>query len=119
MTVKLFFRALIAGIISLTNCVNYKEIKNKDLKSAFTLNSSATFKGYYYKGSDNDYHYFVSKWNFQKDQYFKLPLNKFTIANNRKFGLGDIELRIDLFKEGNEEFGQNEFYKLYIVKANN
>lgn len=114
---KKFCGFLITAIISLTSCDNYKEIKNEDLKSAFILNSSATFKGYYYKGSDNDYHYFVSKWDFQKDKYFKLSLNKFTIRDNYKFDFSNRELRVDLFKQDNEEFGQNEFYKLYIVKV--
>lgn len=108
---------LILILICLTSCDKYKEIKNEELKSAFILNSSATFKGYYYKGSDNDYHYFESKWDFQKDRDFKILVDKFVIENNYKFKFGDDELRIDLFKGNNELFGQNEFCKLYVVKT--
>lgn len=108
---------LILIIIGLTSCDNYKEIKNEELKSAFILNSSATFKGYYYKGSDNDYHYFESKWDFEKDRDFKIPIDKFSIENNYKFKFGDKELRIDLFNENNELFGQNEFCKMYVIKT--
>jgi hypothetical protein len=114
---KKYIAILILAIICLTSCDNYKEIKNTELKTAFILNSSAIFKGYYYKGSDNDYHYFESKWDFQKERDFKIPIDKFAIDNNYKFKFGDRELRIDLFKEDNELFGQNEFYKLYVIKT--
>ena len=114
---KKSFAILILTIICLTSCDNFKEIKNEELKRAFILNSSATFKGYYYKGSDNDYHYFESKWDFQKDNDFKIPVDKISIKDNYKFKFGDKGIRIDLFKENNELFGQNEFCKLYLVKT--
>jgi len=103
-------------VIGLTNCVNYKEVKGEDLKSAFILNSSPTFKGYYFKGSDSVFHYFVSKWDFQKDQYFKIAIGKLKVFNDFKLNADNKELRIDLFKENNETFAENEFYKLYIVR---
>jgi spore coat polysaccharide biosynthesis protein SpsF (cytidylyltransferase family) len=109
---------LILTLSCLASCDNYKELKNEEFKTAFILNSSATFKGYYYKGSDNEYHYFESKWDLRKDKDFKIPVEKFVIENNYKFKFGDGELRIDLFKENNELFGQNEYYKLYILKTN-
>lgn len=108
---------LILTILCLTSCDNYKEVKSEELRSAFILNSTPTFKGYYYKGSDNNYHYFESKWDFQKDRDFKIPIDKFAIESDYKFKFGDKELRIDLVKENNELFGQNEFYKLYVVKT--
>lgn len=108
---------LILSLICLTSCENYREIKNEELESAFLLNSSPPFKGYYYKGSDNDYHYFESKWDFQKSRDFKIPIAKFAIENNCKFKFGDKELRIDLLSENYELFGQNEFAKLYVVKT--
>ncbi len=107
---------LIAVLLSLTSCNNYNEIKNEGLEDAFIINSSPTFKGYYYKGSDDSYHYFESKWDFRKDNYFKIPIGKMKIEDRYKFRFGDKELRIDVFKEDNDLFGQNEFCHLYIVK---
>jgi len=114
---KYLFGLLFVTVIGLTNCNNYKEVKNADLKSAFILNSSPTFKGYYYKGSDSAFHYFVCKWDFQKDKYFKIGLEKLKVIKDFKFNTDNKELRIDLFKENNEEFAENEFCKLNIVRA--
>ncbi len=108
---------LLLTLLCLISCNKYKEIRNEELKRAFVLNSSATFKGYYYKGSDNNYHYFKSKWDFQRDKNFKIPITKLTITNNFKGKLGDTEMRIDLFKVNNEIFGHNEFHKLYVIKT--
>ncbi|KAA5533554.1 hypothetical protein F0919_13520 [Taibaiella lutea] len=108
---------LIAVLVGLTSCNNYKEVKNDKLKGAFIMNSASTFKGYYYEGSDDSYHYFESKWDFMRDDYFKISIGKFTIKDKYKFKFGDKELRIDLFKENNELFGENEFYNLYVVNS--
>ena len=113
---KKFFTILLLTLICLTSCHNYKEIKNEEIRSAFILNSSATFEGYYYEGSDNKHHYFQSKWDFREDTYFKILIADLTIENKHKFKLGDKELRIDLFKDSNELFGQNEFCQLYVLK---
>ncbi len=118
-TMKKYLGILLVTIVSLTSCDNYKEVKSEDLKSIFVLNSSSTFKGYYYEGSDKDYHYFISKWDFEKDRKFKLRADKLTIGNKYRFSFGEKELRIDLLSEDKVEFGQNEFCKLYIVKTMN
>jgi hypothetical protein len=110
---------LVLFIIGLTSCDRYEEVKEVDIKKAFILNSSITFKGYYYQGSDNSYHYFLGKWDLQKDKYFKLPLDRLAIEGKYKVGLGDKELRIDLFGQDNDLFGQNEFYKLYVIRKVN
>lgn len=107
---------IIVIVIGLLSCDNYKEVKGEDLKSAFILNSSPTFNGYYFKGSDSGFHYFVSKWDFHKDQYFKIAIEKLKVFKDFKFGASSKELRIDLFKDNNEKFAENEFYKLYIVQ---
>ena len=106
---------LLVTVIGLINCDNYKEVKGEELKSAFILNSSPTFKGYFFIGSDSDFHYFVSKWDFQKVQCFKIAIGKLKVFNDFKLNSGNKELRIDLFKENNGAFAENEFYKLYIV----
>jgi hypothetical protein len=108
---------LLITLIALTSCNEYKEIKNEEIGNAFILNSSPTFKGYFYKGSDNDYSYFVSKWDIENDRYFKIPKDRLTIKENLKFNKDDKELQIDLIENGNEKFAENEFYKLYIVQA--
>jgi hypothetical protein len=105
---------LLILVIGLFGCYNYKEIKNEDLKSAFILNSSPTFKGYFYKGSDSAYHYFISKWDFQKYKYFKIAVGNLEVSYRFKFIKGKKELKIDLFKDDNEEFAKNRFYNLYI-----
>jgi hypothetical protein len=108
---------LLLTLLGLVSCNNYKEIKNERLSTAFIANSSPTFKGYYYEGSDSDYHYFKSKWDFEKDKYFKISVSKLTISDKYKFKLGNKELRIDVFEEDNALFGQNEFCKLYIINT--
>jgi len=112
---KIIGLIVLVSMIS-ASCNDYKEIKKEDLSSAFILNSSKTFKGYYYIGSDNVYHYFESRWNFTKDKKFKIPANQFRVEEKYKFKLDEKELRIDVFSiDKNELFAQNEFYKLYVV----
>lgn len=102
-------------LLNLNSCHSdkYKLIEKDDLKSAFVINSSPTFKGYFYKGTDSDYHYFESRWDLQKDRYFKI--RKADLKVNEPFDLGTKELRIDLFDNTKTIFGENEYYKLYIV----
>ena len=106
---------LLILVIGLFGCYNYKEIKNEDLKSAFILNSSPTFKGYYYSGSDSTYHYFICKWDYRRDKYFKIAIKNLKVSHPFEFTKSKKELRIDLLKDDNEEFAENEFYKLYIL----
>ncbi|MEI6138603.1 MAG: hypothetical protein WCP85_05040 [Mariniphaga sp.] len=112
---KLFGLLLI--IIGLVGCHDYTEIKNDNLKSAFIMNSSPTFIGYFYEGSDNTFHYFTSRWKLDKDNYFKIPINKLKVSEKLKFERNNTELRIDVFENGNNEFAENEYYKLYVVNA--
>lgn len=102
--------------IGLVSCQEYTEIKNVDLKDAFILNSSPTFKGYFYEGTDNSYHYFVSKWTLSKAKYFKISLDKMKVNEKYRFEKNKSETKIDLFKNGNIEFAESEFWKLYVTK---
>jgi hypothetical protein len=111
---KLFGLFLI--ITGLIGCTHYSELKNDELKSAFIMNSSPTFKGYFYKGSDNTFHYFTSRWKLGKDKYFKIPISKLEVSEKLKFEKDKTELRIDILENGNIEFAENEYYKLYLVK---
>lgn len=92
----------------------YKLIENEDLKSAFIINSSPTFKGYFYMGTDSNYHYFESRWDLQKDRYFKI--RKADLKVNEPFDFDTKELRIDLYDNTKKIFGENKYYKLYIVE---
>lgn len=102
-------------ILLFLSCTKYKVINEADIEKAFILNSSPTFKGYYYQGSDKSYHYFAGKWDFQRDEHFKIPLNRLKV--------GDIfnvqqkkEIKIDVLENNKKEFAENEFYRLYFAE---
>jgi len=102
-------------LLNLNSCHDdkYDLIEKDNLKSAFIINSSPTFKGYFYMGTDSDFHYFQSRWNLQKDKYFKI--HKVDLKVIVPFDFKTKELRIDLFDSTKTVFGENEYYKLYIV----
>ncbi|PKQ66473.1 hypothetical protein BZG01_10615 [Labilibaculum manganireducens] len=102
-------------LLNVNSCKSdkYKLIENDDLKSAFIMNSSPTFKGYFYMGSDSDFHYFESRWDLQKDRCFKI--RKTDLIVNEPFDFKADELRIDLFDNTKAIFGENIYCKLYIV----
>ena len=102
-------------VIGLVSCQDYTEIKNEEFKTAFIINSSPTFKGYFYNGTDNSYHYFTSKWKLGKDKYFKISIDKLKVNDKFRFKKDKSETKIDLFKDGNIEFAESEFWKLYVV----
>jgi hypothetical protein len=106
---------LLLIIVGVVGCHEYTELKKEELKSAFIINSSPTFKGYFYQGSDNSFHYFSSKWTLGKDKYFKIPINKLKISEKLRFDRNETELRIDVIENGNSEFAENEYCKLYLA----
>jgi len=110
---KIFGLLLI--IIGLVSCHDYTELKNEELKSAFIMNSSSTFKGYFYEGTDNSFHYFSSKWTIGTDKYFKIPINELKVSDKFKMERNKTELRIDVLENGKPEFAENEYCKLYVV----
>jgi hypothetical protein len=114
---KKFFIIASLCFFCITGCTDYTETRYGSLDKAFILNSSPTFRGYYYIGSDKKYHYFVSKWRFKQDEEFKLPVDKLSINNEYKFALNKGEIAISLINQGIDTFGQNEFYTLYIKKV--
>lgn len=82
------------------------------------MNSSPTFKGYFYQGSDNSFHYFSSIWSPGKDKYFKIPIDKLKVSVKFKFERNKTELRVDVIENSKPEFAENEYYKLYVVNDN-
>ena len=111
---KKLFGIFLIALISLLSCKSYKEVKDSGLKTAFILNSSSTFEGYYYTGSDNQYHYFLSKWRFERNKYFKIAIVNLRVVDDLKFVKDQKELRIDLLNESNALLAENEYCKLYV-----
>jgi hypothetical protein len=89
----------------------YKEVENIDLNSVFLVNSVSLFKGYYYQGSDSAFHYFISKWDYKKDKYFKLKSKDLKVLMPYRFMTNEIRISIMI---SNLDFGNNDFGKLYI-----
>ncbi len=102
--------------ISFVSCQDYKELNNEEFKTAFILNSSPTFKGYFYTGTDKSFHYFISKWKYEKDRNFKIPIDKLKINEKFKFKKDKNEIKICLINDVDEEFAKSKFWKLYVMK---
>jgi hypothetical protein len=109
----LFFFFLILIFFS---CNQYEEVKKENLPSAFTMNSSPTFKGYYYQGTDKSYHYFIEKWSPGIDRYFKIHDCRLDVFKPFKIG-AKKEIRIDVFISDCDKFAENEYYSLYITSC--
>jgi hypothetical protein len=78
-----------------------------DLNQLFIINSSRTFLGYDYLGSDASHHYFVSKWKFARDRHFKVKLADLAVKKTIPFGKGAVEVfPIKLADTGYVEFGK-------------
>ncbi len=109
--IKIFLITLLI-ILNLNSCTSekYNLIEKDNLGKTFIMNSSKTFKGYFYMGTDSDYHYFQSRWDFQKDNYFKIQKNDLIV--NEPFEYKTKELRISIF-ETNKIFGKG-YHTLYV-----
>jgi hypothetical protein len=84
----------------MTGCEKeYTQIQKKDLNQVFIINSSPTFQGYYYQGSDHECHYFTSRCQYQKDK--KLKISKSDLKVARELDFGSDEIRITLYKLNN------------------
>ena len=73
---------------------SYKTIDSNQVKTAFIINSSPTFKGYHYQGSDEEYHYFITKWDWTMNDYFRLKKEDLEIDTMYEFKTR--ELKIDV-----------------------
>lgn len=74
---------------------DYSKVNKSDLLSVFIINSSPTFLGYYYQGSDNDFHYFTSRWKYETDR--KVKVAKADLETAKEFDLGSEPLRLTVF----------------------
>jgi cytochrome c biogenesis protein ResB len=93
--IKILIPILLTMLIVSCN-ESYEVIKKNEVQHAFILNSSPTFKGYHYQGTDKEFHYFASKWELKKDILFKLK--KEDLSVNEPFDYETDEIRVDLFK---------------------
>ena len=83
--------ALIA--VTLAGCIHdFAEVNRSQLNQAFIINSSPTFLGYDYIGSDASYHYFVSKWKCGTDKRFKVHTSDLGVNQSMPVGQGTVEV---------------------------
>ena len=86
----------------MTGCTtDIAEVKESELNEVFILNSSPTFIGYFYLGSDNTHHYFVSKWEYGRDKRFKVPKTDLVVLKEEQ--MGQREIHIFVWKPANLE----------------
>ncbi len=110
-------KAMLLTFFIFTGCSKYKIITNEELQQAFVINSSANFKGYFYNGTDKEFHYFTSKWSYITDKHFKISSENMEIDKQYIFSFEKTELEISLSTRDNSQlFGQTKFCKLYIEK---
>jgi hypothetical protein len=80
-------------VACLTGCArDFTEVKSSQLNQAFTINSSPTFLGYDYIGSDASHHYFVAKWKYQADKRFKVSSSDLAMSKLMPLGQGTVEI---------------------------
>jgi len=108
---------LIAGLSGITKSLQEREkyelIENVDLNHDFLINSVSTFKGYFYKGSDETFHYFIAKWDLKKDKCFKLTKTDLIVNEPYRFGINETKVSMI---QSDKEFGHNNKNKLNIEK---
>jgi len=106
---------LIAGLSEITKSLQEREkyelVEKVDLNHDFLINSVSTFKGYFYNGSDDTFHYFIAKWDLKKDRCFKIAKNDLIII--KPFRFGNIGIKVSMI-QSDTEFGHNDKNKLYL-----
>ena len=105
---KAFAEALIA--LGLTGCADdfaAADGSKTNLNQLFIVNSSPTFLGYDYVGSDASHHYFVAKVKYARDSKFKVKTVDLVVNNPMAFGKGTVEVfPYKPTAPGYEEFGK-------------
>lgn len=108
---------LINGLSEITKSLQEREkyelIENVDLSHDFLINSVSTFKGYFYNGSDETFHYFIAKWDLKKDKCFKLTKTDLIVTEPYRFGINETKVSMI---QSDTEFGHNDKNKLYKEK---
>jgi hypothetical protein len=96
--------------VSMAGCAHdFAEIKRSQLNQAFVVNSSPTFLGYDYLGSDASYHYFVAKWKYGTDERFKVHTSDLVVDKPTSVGTLAVQVVVfpgELTTPEYEEFGR-------------
>ncbi len=107
---------LVASCSNMKQKEDYRLLDKTQLKNAFMLHSSKTFQGYFYQGSDANYHYFTTKWLVENDAFFKIKKDDLKVKEELPFNKKTI-LMIDLCTNRSiKSFGENQYYKLCVVE---
>ena len=72
----------------------YIEVQKNDLDDVFIINSSPTFEGYFYEGSDQEFHYFTSRWKYGGDRKVKIAKINLLVAKEFDFGSNELGLTV-------------------------
>ncbi|MFA6816571.1 MAG: hypothetical protein WCS73_09790 [Lentisphaeria bacterium] len=109
---KLLF--IIASLLLLVGCNGkYTEVAKTDLRQAFILNSSPTFQGYYYEGSDTTHHYFRSQWKYGRDKYFKVAIKDLTLSKTQDLNKNEIRVYVISLGETAQVLFEIDGHKVY------
>lgn len=92
----------------------YSRIQNEDLGEVFILNSSPTFHGYYYEGSDKKFHYFTCRWKHRGEQKVKVAKSDLKIAREFDFSNGEIALTVLNLANSAPAFCEIEGRPIYV-----
>ncbi len=85
--------AVVLIAVGLTGCTHdFAEVNRSQLNQAFIINSSPTFLGYDYIGSEASYHYFVSKWKYGTDKRFKVHTSDLVVNKPMPVGKAEVEV---------------------------
>jgi len=107
-----FIFLLLIGL-SLVGCAKqFTEVSPCDIVK---INSSPTYEGHFYIGSDKTHHYFVEKWDYKINKNYKVSKKELTVYNEIPLNTDEIKLCSLNTKMSNvEEFGKAQdrtFYK--------
>ena len=107
MTVMLAVTWFASGLTGYAGDFAAADGSKTNLNQLFIVNSSPTFLGYDYLGSDASHHYFVAKRKFARDDRFKVKTVDLVVNTPMPFGKGAVEvLPYKPTDPGYEKFGK-------------
>ena len=107
MTVMLAVTWFASGLTGYAGDFAAADGSKTNLNQLFIVNSSPTFLGYDYLGSDASHHYFVAKRKFARDDRFKVKTADLIVKKPMPFGKGTVEVfPYKPTTAGYEEFGK-------------
>lgn len=96
----------------------YTQVSQKEMGGVFIMNSSPTFQGYYYEGSDRDFHYFTSRWKYESDRKVKIRKSDLKIAEEFDFGSQELGLTVLNASNSGPVFCEIEDRPIYVKEKN-